>query len=780
MGVGLITRVLQEGIEKMSSLERLDRWAWCGLGVALLSMVFAWWMSLAPRPAPESAPSTAFSAARAMQHTRAMAHETHPAGSVANDRVCAYIQDQLKAMDVEMELIHEYVNPGGRSVLMRRAVLGRIRGTAPTKAFAIDAHFDSVPYGPGATDDISGVSAMLETARALKAGSPLMNDVIFVFADEEEFNMGGARAFTEHAWFRDVGVMLGLETRGTSGPALMFETSQNNGFVIREMAKSNAKSRATSIMFDVYDRLPFGSDFGRYKRLVAGLNVAYVDDFAHYHTKLDNPENASLASLQHHGSYTLDLARHFGNIPLEDCYAPNVTYFNTLGSHMVVYSQRWNGPLAALALAVFGAAIAFGIHRRRLSVLGMAVGLGVLPAAALLQALVVLPLSGLLFWRFREATLYWNNTYCVGFALFATAALFVVVRLAARWSRPQELLAGSLPWLTVLLLLLLKNAPGGVYAATWPLFFSSLALLGLCLFEEEDGQPSPISLCASALLVTPSLMLVAPSLVMFAYTLTAMAGFMLNIVLLLILSSLAPHIHVLSGRARWGVPGAMAGFAIVLYTAAFIANHPSPSCPRLNCLSYGMDFDTGQAYWLSADRELDEWTAQFFSGPDGRETMEEFIPGDSTEYLKAPAPAAPFPKPQLDIVSDRVEAGRRILDLRLDSPRDAQRTYLKVTSDVKVHRAKVLGHTLRGRRHWQLNFDILPREGVDLRLEAEPGAPLIINVREVSYGVPTFPSVQPRPDWMATEPNRTLDHRRRLRSEHTFSTCTLDLGTGAS
>jgi hypothetical protein len=42
------------------------------------------------------------------------------------------------------------------------------------------AHYDSVPRGPGASDDGHGVAVLLETLRALKSAAPLRNDVIFL------------------------------------------------------------------------------------------------------------------------------------------------------------------------------------------------------------------------------------------------------------------------------------------------------------------------------------------------------------------------------------------------------------------------------------------------------------------------------------------------------------------------------------------------------------------------------------------------------------------------
>ena len=59
--------------------------------IAVAAVVFAWWMSLAPTPLPESAPQDAISAVRAHKHIAAVCVEPQPAGSKANDRACQYI-----------------------------------------------------------------------------------------------------------------------------------------------------------------------------------------------------------------------------------------------------------------------------------------------------------------------------------------------------------------------------------------------------------------------------------------------------------------------------------------------------------------------------------------------------------------------------------------------------------------------------------------------------------------------------------------------------------------
>lgn len=73
-------------------------------------------------------------------------------------------------------------------------------GKAGADAIVIGAHYDSVRVAPGANDDGTGVVTVLGVARTLlrsKPSQPSQHDVIFVFFDEEERGLVGARHFAE-------------------------------------------------------------------------------------------------------------------------------------------------------------------------------------------------------------------------------------------------------------------------------------------------------------------------------------------------------------------------------------------------------------------------------------------------------------------------------------------------------------------------------------------------------------------------------------------------------
>ena len=190
-------------------------------------------------------------------------------------------------------------------------IVAKLEGTANTRAVLLVAHYDAAPYSLGASDDGAAIASLLETLRALKASAPLKNDVIFLATDGEEIGLLGASAFVQqHPWAKDVGVVLNFEARGDHGPSIMFQTSDGNGWLIDELAETVSRPVANSLSADIYKLLPNETDFTVFKQAgMNGLNFAYIEGVASYHSSLDNMANLDERSLQHHGMYALALAR---------------------------------------------------------------------------------------------------------------------------------------------------------------------------------------------------------------------------------------------------------------------------------------------------------------------------------------------------------------------------------------------------------------------------------------------------------------------------------------
>ncbi|MBF0544210.1 MAG: M20/M25/M40 family metallo-hydrolase [Candidatus Riflebacteria bacterium] len=294
-----------------------------------------------------------------MEYVRLLAQKPHRAGTAANDdvrfKLLEFLNSQgLKAVTDDQTVSRGWTIANPCNIMVRLPGTGKIGSAKDHQAFLLMAHYDSVPYGPGAADNLSGVAAILETLRAIKAGPALTNDLICVFTDGEECGLLGAKKFAGHPWAKEVGCMLNFEARGVCGPSYLFELGEPKAWLVEEIARSRAPVRTSSLMFEVFRRLPFTTDFHMLRDFIPGMNIAFIGRFPYYHSVNDNPQHLDLRSLQHHGAYALAFARHFGNISLNADYSkPAPIFFSLFGAHLFYYSKSWSVVLTILNLALF-------------------------------------------------------------------------------------------------------------------------------------------------------------------------------------------------------------------------------------------------------------------------------------------------------------------------------------------------------------------------------------------------------------------------------------------
>jgi hypothetical protein len=738
-----------------------------------------------PRVVADTAPPEEFSSARAMRHVRAFAQRPHPTGSEEIERVRRYIVGELAALGVRAEIQEASVVPtqaraGWPAPAARvRNIVARVAGTSNSRALMLAAHYDSVPTGPGASDDGAGVATLIETMRALKSGPPLRNDLILVFSDAEELGLVGARAFADaHPWMKDVGLVLNFEARGAGGPSLMFETSDGNGALISGMAEAAPHTVANSLMYAVYKRLPNDTDMTVYKRAgAAGLNFAYADRITSYHTMLDSSDVLDERSLQHHGSYAVALARRFGQTDLSNLRSPDAVYFNALGPLFIHYSERWVWPLTALVCVLFVAVVLYGLKRRRLMLGGMAAG-----AINLVLASALAGLAAAGAWRVARglhegyAFLPWRTPYDVwpyvlGFLFLAVAAFALVCALLFRKVNASSLLAGALACWAVLLVLTTALLPLGSFLFAWPMLFAIVGL-ALTIARGEAEELTPGALVVSAVFAVPCVALFAPLVYMFFMMLGLDLGGFFVVMVVLPASLLAPHFRALTLRRRLLLPvlAVLIGVGCVgigLARAGFDSRHR-----RTNSVFYFLDAGEGRARWVSTDATLDPWTSQFFGEGTRTDNLASVFPWTKQSVWQADAPAASLPAPAVEVVEDRTEGDARTLRLRLRSTRLAPMLIFYADADTRVRRASLDGKPLltagdlasadvrAAGAPLRVSFVAPPAEGLELTVEIDAAAPFKLGVEDLSYGLPEAPglNVRPRADDMMPVPSyRTSD-----------------------
>lgn len=338
------------------------------LGAALLgALLLAWLGTRTPAPAGPDAPATAFSAARALVDIGEISRAPHPLGSADHARVRDYVLARMTALGLS-PTIQASQALEARSFGGDRYVVGgpveNLVGVLPGReralpALALMAHYDSVPASPGAADDATGVAAVLETVRAIKASGVPERDIIILITDGEEAGLLGARAFfAEHPLRKRIGLLINLEARGNGGRANMFQTGPDNGAIIAAFAKTASAPISNSLAVFLYENMPNDTDFSVSKEAgLSGLNFAFIGRQFDYHSPTATLANLDQGSVQHIGDQTLAATRRFvaaGGLPGK---APDAVYSQTFGDHILAY-PAWGGWLLWLATAAaLGAAL---------------------------------------------------------------------------------------------------------------------------------------------------------------------------------------------------------------------------------------------------------------------------------------------------------------------------------------------------------------------------------------------------------------------------------------
>lgn len=717
-----------------------------------------------PAAMPAGAPAAQFSSARAMSHVQVVASSPRPIGSAEHEAAHNYILQQLAAQGVETQVQTATAVGQAQAQTFRTGtvqnILGRLRGTANSKAVMLMAHYDSVQTSPGASDNGAGVAAMLETVRALKASAPLQNDVILLFTDGEEVGLLGARAFVEeHPWARDVGVVLNLEARGTGGPSLMFETSEGNGWLVQEFARSAEHPMGNSLSYEIYKRLPNDTDLTIFKKAgFSALNFAYIDGLTRYHSATDSIQQLDERSLQQQGANALSVVRRFGNLNLNETRGGNAVYFNLLGTTFFYYPAWLVLPLTGLTLLLFIGVLILGFWRKLLTLRGLGFGFLALLLNGLATAILIsvsLRLVRALL-RGDEFTpwgdIYGSKLYLAGFVCLTVAVTVALYNLFRRKTSIHNLALGAMLWWMMLTILVSLFIPGASYLLTWPLL---ITLVGHAIIFAGNDSSSITKFVLLAFCAIPAMLLFSPMLYLIFVAMTVNASVMLMLLLVLLLGLLISHLDLMTKASNWLVPAGAAVLGLGLLVGGLFAGGFDRSHPKTDNIFYGLNADTGQAVWASMDDRADEWTAQFFSNGGEQRALAEFFPLSDFTYLQSASPAAALAAPEVTLLDDDKNNDARILRLRITSPRNAQTVSVYPGADSPIMRASINGKPIKlddvaAGEKWGFHYYGLPREGVELTLELKSPAPLTLRVNDRSYGLPELPGVaiKERPDYI--------------------------------
>lgn len=777
-----------------------------GVAAALvMALGIAIWIALRqvvpPNVVLESAPATEFSAQRAVRHLDIVAAEPRFVASPGHAATRAYLIEQITALGlapVVQTTTSALRFPGASSFDAGSVqnVLTRIAGTNSTGAILLSAHYDGGATGPAAGDCGACVATLLETVRALSAGPPLANDVIFIFSDAEEVGDLGAHAFaTQHPWMSDVRLALNFEAQGAAGPGILYVTSAGNEHLISAFARAAPHATTSSFFAGLMSALPAmrgACDLQDYMDAgSAGLGFIFTGNAPAYHTALDNVQTLDARSVQHFGGYAVGLVRHFGNRDLADLTSGvDAIFFNAWPGLVIHYPTTWALPLALLGMATLLGVIFLGVRRGRIGWARTAVG----TFAFLASVVVGVAIPTTAWWATRslvsdlQAFMVGHHAtawYLLGLSFLSIASVMAMwLALGARIRLPHQA-TGAMAGFGALAVGVAAMYPAGSYVFLWPLVAGLPALAWVLVMQQARARLVGRLTGAIAVILT----IFVGGIILVPAGLNAMLGLLgrlegtggmpllgvSTLFIALLAGLLFPFFQYLMGRAGgdggprrnwWLITGGAAMVWLVATATGMARSGFDVDHPRPNQIRYELDADRGEARWVTSDDRLDEWTSQFIPASTARESgVKRGYPNGPATFV-APAPALPLAAPDLQVLEDLSLSDMRLLRLRVASRRGAPMLQVRIEATQPLLRVSVGGRVLdfegyepAMRGLVTFTYAGAPSEGVEVVVRTADPALVHVVVTDLSSGIPEIPGrpTPQRPPTTMPAPGATAD-----------------------
>ncbi|RPI76830.1 MAG: M28 family peptidase, partial [Desulfobacteraceae bacterium] len=570
------------------------------------------------------------------------------------------------------------------------------------------------------------------------------NPVFLLFTDAEEAGLLGAEAFTaEHPWARQVGVTVNLEARGTSGPSLLFETSENNAWLIKAYAKAVSRPLASSLFFQIYRNMPNSTDLSVFKRNnIPGLNLAFVDHSVYYHTPLDDLNHLDPGSLQHQGDTALALVRKLADMDLRQPAHGNAVYSDLLGLTVLWWPEPWTVPLAMVISLLLLAVTVSLVRAGQVSIRSIGWGLLAWFAGILISVLFSIGFM----WVARKLTGTQSPWYAyplpMRLALWS-GALLVGEGIAILFSRRAQfwgLGLGAWLWWAIL-----STASAFMLPAVSVYFLApaGIAALGLIIvrftglrYKASAAQAACIAGALTAGLFWMQLALLLERVMGFGIFPVIMSALALTV------STLMPFFINTSRSKRWPLRVLAAAAAVMLVStvAALTAPHYSEKRPRPLNIIHFEDRDAGTAHWVAVS----------FSGdlPDALRRAGRFIdksegvfPWSIGPCFVAKAEALAVPAPELVRISEESVNGERIVKTRLRSPREGNGITLIVSKKASLKAINMEGKPISfssntdREKYWYFGCVNPPRDGCNVEIHLGDNNPVEVMILDESFGL---------------------------------------------
>lgn len=211
-------------------------------------------------------------------------------------------------------------------------------------AVLLNCHFDSVPGGPGVSDNGVNCAVMVETLRILTKSPDLRRPIIFLFNGGEEIILQASHGFvTQHPWSQNAKYVINLDSCGAGGREILFQTTQLNSYLVDLYARAVPHPYGQVMGEELFQLgiIPSDTDFRIFRDFgnMSGLDLAHYKNGYVYHTKYDNLDQIDSSVLQNTGENLLELAKTISSHTVIENKKFKYVFFDVLGVYMFSYSE---------------------------------------------------------------------------------------------------------------------------------------------------------------------------------------------------------------------------------------------------------------------------------------------------------------------------------------------------------------------------------------------------------------------------------------------------------
>ena len=218
----------------------------------------------------------------------------------------------------------------------------------------INAHYDSVSTGFGATDDGTGVVTILQLIKYFSHPTHKpKHGIVALFNNGEEDYLNGARAFSQNPMSRFVSTFLNLEGAGAGGRATLFRSTDTE---ITQAYQDSKYPFGSVLSSDAFKRgiVRSQTDYVVFTNIIdlRGLDVAFMEPRARYHTDQDDTKHTSRDSVWNMLSASLATMRALSADSLPDKSGTSAVWFDLFGRVFAVFRLNTLFALSVTLLVV--------------------------------------------------------------------------------------------------------------------------------------------------------------------------------------------------------------------------------------------------------------------------------------------------------------------------------------------------------------------------------------------------------------------------------------------